>query len=290
MKSPFKFALCAALLLLPLSIAFAAAPAIEGTLQRFKSTHQIRLGYFEGSAPFSFTGDDKLPQGYSVDLCQRVSEGIGRQLGVAKLKQGWVSLGLKDRIDAVRNGRVDIECGTTTWSFSRQKLVDFSLITFVDGASLLATDASGIKRIADLEGKRVAVIRDTTTERALSAFLAKDKIKAQIIPIDGRERGMALLKNGGADAFASDRFLLFNLLKTADSTPALHLVEEDFPVEPYALALPRNDSSFRLAVDRSLAEIFRTGEINQVYARWLGQFGQPSLLLSALYVLQAIPE
>jgi ABC-type amino acid transport substrate-binding protein len=87
---------------------------------------------------------------------------------------------LKDRIEAIRTGRIDIECGTTTWSFTRQKLVDFSLITFVDGASLLVTDNSGIKRISDVEGKRIAVIRGTTTERALAAALAKNKNKNKI--------------------------------------------------------------------------------------------------------------
>ena len=235
-------------------------------------------------------GPKSRPLGYSVDLCQRVTESIQRQLGIAKIRTVWVPLGLKDRIEAVRKGRIDIECGTTTWSFTRQEQVDFSLITFVDGASLLVTDASNIKHIADLDGKRVAVIRGTTTERALASVLTRGKIKAQVIPIDTRERGTDLLKDGGADAFASDRFLLFSLLKSTESARPLRLVEEDFSVEPYALVLPRNDPEFRLAVNRSLADLFRSGEINQVYERWLQQFGQPSLLLSALYVLQAIPE
>jgi ABC-type amino acid transport substrate-binding protein len=281
---------CVVLLMLVQTMAFCTVASAEDTLHRIKQTQTIRLGYFEGSAPFSFTGADKTPQGYSVELCQRVTESIQRQLGLPKIRTVWVSLGLKDRIDAVRTGRIDIECGTTTWSFTRQKQVDFSLITFVDGASLLVTDGSNIKRIADMDGKRVAVIRGTTTERALTSVLAKDKIKAQVIPIDTRERGIALLKDGGADAFASDRFLLFSLMKSTESAKPLRLVEEDFSVEPYALALPRNDSEFRLAVNRGLADLFRSGEINQVYTRWLEQFGQPSLLLSALYVLQAIPE
>jgi ABC-type amino acid transport substrate-binding protein len=285
-----RLAPCAILLLLLQTMAFCTAASAEDTLQRIRDTQKIRLGYFEGSAPFSFTGSDKAPQGYSVDLCQRVAEAIQHQLGLHRIRIVWVPLGLKDRIEAVRTGRIDIECGTTTWSFTRQKLVDFSLITFIDGASLLVANDSGIKRLADVEGKRVAVIRGTTTERALVAALAKYKIKAEVIPIDKRERGIGLLKEGGADAFASDRFLLFNLLKTTESQRPLRLIDEDFSVEPYALALPRNDPEFRLAVNRGLADLFRSGEINQVYARWLEQFGQPSLLLSALYVLQAIPE
>src|SRR5688572_1485276 len=78
------------------------------TLARVKETRQIRLGYFEGSAPFSATGADKTPEGYSVDLCERVAAGIQRQLGLAQLKTVWVPLGLRDRIEAVRSGRIDI--------------------------------------------------------------------------------------------------------------------------------------------------------------------------------------
>src|SRR5258706_212037 len=264
--------------------------AAEDTLARIKETRQIRMGYFEGSAPFSSTGTDKSPQGYSVELCERVAAGIQRQIGLPQLKALWVPLALKDRIEAIRSGRIDIECGTTTWSFSRQQLVDFSLITFVDGASLLVTIDSGIKRISDAGGKRIAVIRDTTTDRALAAALAKEAVNADVVKIDSREQGVAMLTEGRVDAFASDRFLLLNIAGSIRSSRPLRLIDEDFSVEPYALVLPRNDPDFRLAVNRSLAEIFRSGEINRVYARWLEQFGQQSLLLSALYYLQAIPE
>jgi len=120
--------------------------------------------------------------------------------------------------------------------------------------------------------------------------MAGNRVKADVIRVDTRDGGMALLKDGGADAFASDRFLLSNLLRTTESPRPLRLSDEDFSVEPYALALPRNDPDFRVAVNRSLAHLFRSGEIKEVYARWFESFGPPSLLLSAIYVLQAIPE
>ena len=260
------------------------------TLARIKANGEIRMGYFGTSQPFSSTGPDKSPQGYSVDLCERVAAGIQRELGLKQLKTTWVELGLSDRIEAVRAGRIDIECGTTSWSFSRQQLVDFSLMTFIDGASLLATVDSGIKRIGDAGGKRISVIRGTTTERALTVALAKDKVQAEVIKVDSREQGFAMLTEGRVDAFASDRFLLLSAFTSLKSNKPLRLMDEDFSVEPYALALPRDDASFRIAVNRSLAEVFRSGEIAQVYEHWFGQFGQPSLLLSALYYLQQVPE
>ncbi|HEV7821973.1 MAG TPA: amino acid ABC transporter substrate-binding protein, partial [Burkholderiales bacterium] len=241
-------------------------------------------------APFSYVGTDKTPQGYSVELCKRIADGVQRGLKLPQLKTVWVELGLSDRIEAVRAGRIDIECGTTSWSFSRQQLVDFSLMTFIDGASLLATVDSGIRRISDAGAKRISVIRGTTTERALTTALAKEKVQAEVIRVDTREQGFAMLTEGRVDAFASDRFLLLNSFTSLKSNKPLRLMDEDFSVEPYALALPRDDPNFRIAVNRSLADVFRSGDIVQVYERWFGQFGQPSLLLSALFYLQQVPE
>ena len=192
------------------------------------------------------------------------------------------------RIEAVRSGRIDIECGTTTWSFSQQ-LVDFSLITLVDGASMLVSGDSAIRRMSDTGGKRIAVIRGTTTDRALAAALAKDAVNAEIVRVDSREQGVAMLTEGRADAFASDRFLLLNIAGSIRSSRPLRLIDEDFSVEPMRSRF-RAMTGLPARGQSQPRRIFRSGEINRVYARWLERFGQPSLLLSALYYLQAIPE
>ncbi len=282
-----RFKLIAALL----ALVVCSGPAnAADTLARIKASGEIRLGYYATSAPFSYAGADKVPQGYSVELCQRVAAAIQRELGLAQLKTNWIELAAGDRVEAVRAGRVDIECGTTSWSFSRQQLVDFSLMTFIDGASMLAAADAGIKRVTDAGGKRIAVIRGTTTERALAAALARDKVQADVIKVDTREQGYAMLIEGRVDAFAADRFLLIDALTALRPPKPLRLLDEDFSVEPYALTLPRDDARFRLAVNRGLADVFRSGEIARIYDRWLGRFGQPSLLLSALYYLQQVPE
>ena len=112
-----------------------ALAADTSTLKRIRENGEIRLGYVNGAAPFSFAGEDgKAPQGYSVDLCRRIAEGVRGQLELKELRTRWVPLTVQDRLAAVREGKVDIECSTTTWTLSRQRDVDFSLIVFVDGA------------------------------------------------------------------------------------------------------------------------------------------------------------
>src|SRR5262245_20908708 len=136
MARTLLLALCASALALP---ALAQSP----TLARVKRGGEIVLGYIEGAAPFSDTDSGGQPQGYSVDLCRAVAEGLGAQLGIPGLKARWQKLTVQNRVEAVRAGRVDLECSTTTWTLTRQAMVDFSLITFVDGANVLSLSNAG---------------------------------------------------------------------------------------------------------------------------------------------------
>jgi len=219
-----------------------------------------------------------------------VVDGIAEQLKRKELKVRWVKLTLQNRIDAVRKKQVDIECGTATWTFSRQRLVDFSLITFVDGGSILTRVQTDARHIGDFGGKRIAVIGGTTTETALRDSLKRGLIAAEVVLIKGRDEGLELLRQGQVDGLASDRTALIGVVVTRAAGDAFRLLEEDFSIEQYALMLPRNDADFRIAVNRALARLYRSGEIRRVYDRWLGPLGPPSVLLSATYFIQSLAE
>jgi glutamate/aspartate transport system substrate-binding protein len=278
-------------LIFALLVALLAAPAAAQTLDKIRKSGVITLGYIDGAAPFSFADGNGQPQGYSVELCSAVADGVAAQLKRQGLKVRWVKLTIQDRIDAVRTGKVDLECSTTTWTLSRQQLVDFSLMTFVDGGSLLVKSEAEIGRLADFEGKRIAVISGTTTERALRQSLVRRTVKAELVTVKARDEGLTLLREGQVDAFASDRTALIGVVVMNRSAPGMYkLLDQDFSIEQYALMLRRGDHGFRLAVNRVLARIYRSGEIEQIYARWLGPLGPPSVLLSATYFIQNLAE
>jgi ABC-type amino acid transport substrate-binding protein len=269
------------------------APAIASaqTLDKIRKSGVIALGYIDGAAPFSFTDGNGEPQGYSVDLCRAVAQGIAAQLKRQGMKTRWVKLTIQNRIDAVRKKEVDLECSTTTWTLSRQQLVDFSLVTFVDGGSLLVGAESSTGRLQDLGGKRIAVIRGTTTDKALRAALARYDVKAEVVPVEKRDEGLALLRETQVEALAADRTTLIGVVVMSRSGPGnFRLLDQDFSIEQYALMLPRNDHDWRLAVNRQLARVYRSGQIQDIYARWLGPLGPPSVLLSATYFIQTISE
>src|SRR4030095_1553484 len=146
--------------------------------KKIKASSSLTLGYLESAPPFSFPGPDKRPVGYSIDLCTHIASSIQKPLG-GSLKLNWVPVTTENRLEMVASGKVDIECGTSTASLSRQERVDFSIMTFVDGGGLLTKKDFNLRATADLTDKRIAIIPGTTTETALSKFLKEEFVSVK---------------------------------------------------------------------------------------------------------------
>jgi ABC-type amino acid transport substrate-binding protein len=266
-----------------------ATPGAD-TLRKIRESGHIALGYRDSSRPFSYLGDGGQPIGYTIDLCTRVVTEVKAATGRQDLKIDWVRVTPDDRIGAVTGGRIDLECGSTTASLSRQEQVDFSYPTFVDGGSLLVAADANVRTPADLAGKPIAVIPKTTTEGALASWLARQGVKAEVLPVREHAEGLAAVADGRAVAYASDRTILIGLGLAYQGSRRLIVMEDFLSYEPYGLMMRRRDPDFRLIVNRALAEVYRTAEIVPIYNRWFGDWGPPSRLLGAMYLLNSVPE
>ncbi len=267
----------------------AAGQELDGTLKKIKTSETFTLGYLESAPPFSFPGPDRRPVGYSIDLCTQIASAIQKQLGVS-LKLNWVPVTTANRLDMVASGKVDIECGTSTASLSRQERVDFSLMTFVDGGGLLTKSDLKLGAVADLADKRIAIIPGTTTETALQKYLKEEFVAVKTVPVKNHVEGIAAIEKGSADAFASDRGILIGLAVTSKDPSLFALPSIIFSYEPYGFMVRRNDGAFRLAVNRALAELYRSANIGSIYERWFGAFGKPSTAILSMYLLNGLPE
>ena len=268
--------------------AFAAFAAQAQTLADVKKRGALRLGYSETSVPFSFRNNEGQPSGYSVELCQRVAAAIATRAGTA-VKVEWVPLTPATRLDSVATGKVDLECGTTTVTLARREKVDISLPIFVDASTLMARGTAG-KTLAEMQGKKIAAAEGTTTLPALERALNKRFIKAEVVKTKTVIEGFEMLKAGTVDALASDRVALVGTFLQGGGAEGLGVLSEDLSYEPYALVMRKNDTEFRLLVDRVLAQIYRSGEIEAIYGRWLGPLGAPSVGLLGMYMLNSLPE
>lgn len=267
------------------------AAAQEDTLTKIKRTSAVTLGYTETSAPFSSVGAGGVPQGYSIDLCLRIADGIKKDLSLSQLDVKWAKVTAENRIASVANGAVDIECGTTTKTLSRMAQVDFTLLTFLDGGTLLVTTASGIGKLTDLPGKRVAVIPTTTTERAMHNIVKRLSLQnVTLVSVKDHAEGMAAIDAGRIDAYASDRTLLVGLVATSKDRTKLKVLDDFISYEPYAFMIRRGDANIQLAVNRALTRLYRSAEVVPIYEKWFGPFPEGGSLIAALYVLNSIPE
>ena len=285
-----KYATALVILLCMLAPQLNAAES-SATLQRIKETGTMRIGFRKNEPPMSFLDEENKPTGYSIDLCTRIANEVKQTLDNKDIAIEFVPVSAAERFEAVAQGKIDILCGSTTKTLSRAKLVDFTQLTFVTGASLLSLDDSGIDGISGLQEKKVAVVKGTTTIDQLNRALKDAFIDATIVPVDSATDGMKGLVAGEVDAFASDQVVLIGLALTNKGTEKFSIAEEVFSYEPFALAVRRNDSDFRLIADRTLARLNRTGQISPIYGRWFGKFSSKvPIMLEAMYALNSTPE
>ena len=263
----------------------------ETTLQKISRTGEFVIGYRTDASPLSYENAQGQPSGYSVDLCRRIAAQVKMHLGKDDIETRFVPVSSDERISAVKKGKIDIECGSTTITLTRQEEVDFTLPTFVTGGSVLSLTKSGIQDMSGLSGKRVGVVKDTTTVDKLKTYLQRNLIDAEVVIVDNRKEGMLRLERGGVDAFASDQIVLIGQVIEALSPNQYSLVTETFSYEPYALVVRRNDADFRLVANTAIVQIYRSGQHIQIYNKWIGRIGiQPPPILVAMYQLSTLPE
>ena len=279
-------------LIVAASLAAAGAMAQTGpnTLGKIKAAKAINVAYSADSLPFSFAGPNSEPAGYSIDLCKRVIAQIGRAVGEPNLKVNWLAGSVTERLQMVASGRADLECANTTQTQSRLANVDFSNLIFIDASGFLVKAGAPINQLADLGGKRVAVLKGTTTETRLNEALSRRLVNATVVAITDAGEGVAMVESGSVDAYAGDKIKLVGLAIQAKEPARLALLADELSFEPYAMALPRYDSALRLEVNRALTQVYLGGDIETIYAQWLGKLGRPSALLAVLYLLNSIPD
>ena len=283
---------CGALLVAAVLAAAGAAQADEasgGTLDRIRQQKVIRIAYREDAPPFSYKDGAGEPAGLIVDLCKAVAEHMARQLTLSSLSVSYVSVTATDRFEAIQQHKADLLCEPTSETLSRRELVDFSIATFVDGASLMIRP-NGPHNLQELAGRKIGVLAGTTTEQELRNSLADAGITAEVIPAKTHTDGLAMLDDARISGYFADRSILVDLLKNSKEPDKLVLADVYLTIEPYALALPRGDTGFRLEVDRALSHIYRSGELGPMFARAFGSNFQMGPILQTLYLVSSLPD
>jgi glutamate/aspartate transport system substrate-binding protein len=278
------------LLLLVAAVLPAVAPAqtTDRAVQRIRERKAVTVAYRTDARPFSYE-DGGQPAGYSVDLCKRVATSLGQQLKVEPLAVKWVPANVQTRLDLVKKGQVDMECGTTTATLSRMGEVDFSNPIWVDTTALLVKKSSGAKNLGGLGGKSIAVVAGTPNAKALEDALKKGLVNAKVVAAKNYDEAIALLEEGKTDAFAAGRVMVLGMVNKLKDASQYELLDDEIGYVPYAIMLPLGATGLRAGVNRALSQIYGSDAISDVFR---GTFGnaKPSPALLIMYRLNIYPE
>jgi glutamate/aspartate transport system substrate-binding protein len=263
--------LLAAQLLATAAFTSALAQSSEGlslTLARIKNAHVVHLGYRESSPPFSFLDQANRPIGYSLELCEAVVDEIGVEVDDPNLRIEYVKVTSDDRIQAVLQNRIDLECGSTTANSERAKQVAFSPLMFVAGTKLMVPKASSVQSVTDLKGKTVVVTKGTTNEQAMHSADKKFSLGLNIVTAPDHEQSYQMLADGKADAFATDDILLYGLIARHKSQDKFRVTGDYLSYDPYGIMFRKGEPQLSAVVERAFRKLGSNHDLIPLYEKW----------------------
>ena len=245
-----------------------AGEGLSPTLSAIKNAHVVHLGYRESSPPFSFLDQANRPIGYSLELCEAVVDEIGIEVDDPNLRIEYVKVTSDDRIQAVLDKKIDLECGSTTANAERGKQVAFSPLMFVAGTKLMVPKASPVQAATDLKGKTVVVTKGTTNEQAMHNVDKKFSLGLNIVTASDHEQSYQMLVDGKADAFATDDILLYGLIARHKSQDKFHVVGDYLSYDPYGIMFPKGDPELSAVVERAFRKLGSNHDLVPLYEKW----------------------
>ena len=268
----------------------AQAQELTGTLKKIKDTGTITIGHREASIPFSYLDDKQQPVGYAMDLCMKVVDAVKAELKMPNLKVALQPVTSANRIPLLQNGTIDIECGSTTNSVERQKQVAFGPTYFVINVSAVVKKTSGIKTMAELNGKAISTTSGTTAVPLLKKYEKTANIDVKEIYGKDHAESMQLLTTDRVSAFVMDDILLAGQVANQPNPGDYVIFPESLRTEPYGMMLRREDPQFKSLVHRAVGAVYKSGEIEKIFSKWFASAIPPRGVNLHFQITPAIRE
>lgn len=257
-------------LALAVSAVCAAAQAEEpvGTLVKVKRTGVITLGVQTASIPFSYEDGKGSYQGYSVDLCLKAAAAVKAHLGLENLQVKMRPVNALTRIELIRSGEIDLSCDAPTNNIERGRLVSFLPTMYVASNRWVSKKTAGLHTLNDLRGKTVISAPGTTAMKIIHELNESNHLDLKIIDAKSHAGAFEQVRTGEVDAYVMDDILLAGIVAVSQSPEDYEISKQPLSIEPYGIIERRDDPAFKAVVDGALADIYRSGEGEQIYNKW----------------------
>jgi glutamate/aspartate transport system substrate-binding protein len=246
----------------------AGAQELTGTLKKIKEAGSITIGHRDASVPFSYLDDKQQPIGYSMDICGKIVDAVKAELKMPNLQVKLNPVTSATRIPLLANGTIDLECGSTTNNLDRQKQVSYVYTTFVTANRILSKKSSKIAKLEDLKGKTIVSTSGSTNLKQVTELNASKNLGMNILTAKDHAEAFLMVETDRAAAFVMDDILLYSLA-AGSKAPGDYVVSNDaLSVEPYGIMVRKDDAPFKKVADNAVAALFKSGDINKIYAKW----------------------
>jgi glutamate/aspartate transport system substrate-binding protein len=247
-----------------------ALPAVaqEGTLKKIKDSGSITIGHRDASLPFSYYDDKQQPIGYAMDLCAKIVDAVKAELKMPNIKTNYQLVTSANRIPLMANGTIDLECGSTTNNVARQEQVWFTMTHFVTANRWVSKKSAKLKSLQNLKGKTIVSTAGTTNIKQITEINAAQNLGMNIISANGHPEAFQMVETGRAVAFVMDDILLAGLVAQSRSPKDYEISSVALSVEPYGIMVRKDDKAFKEVADKALSQVYKSGQINAIYAKW----------------------
>ncbi|HYC98337.1 amino acid ABC transporter substrate-binding protein [Brevundimonas sp.] len=250
------------------------APAfVSPTLEAIKRRGRLNCGVHEGLVGFAYTDNRGEWRGFDADFCRALAAAV---LGNPDAVR-FVPLTSSQRFDALRGGRVDVLWRATSWTLSREvsEGIRFAGVNYYDGQGFLVRRSLDLASAAELNGARVCVQRETTSELNASDFFRARGIEYRPVVAANGEAARNAYAREDCDAFSADISALA-AARTLLSNPEQHVILPDvISKEPLGPAVKRGDESWTSIVRWTLNALILAEELG-VTAANAGQMAEDS--------------
>ena len=244
------------------------AADLDGTLKKIKETKTITLGYRESSIPLSYLDGKQQPVGYSMDVCMEIVDAVKDELNIPDLQVKLNPITSQTRIPLMMNGTVDLDCGSTTNTKTRQKQVSFLYTHFVTGIKLLVKKKEEISSYRDLKGKTVVAVNGTTSERLFRELNNKENLDIKLLLASDMAEAFLMVETERGEAWPIDESVLYPLIALSKNPEEFEVVGEFMSYEPISIMIRKDDPQFKRLGDETLKKLFDSGKIYKMYEKW----------------------
>ena len=244
----------------------------ETVVEKIARTGTLTAGTSKDALPFAYRNEQGKLVGYSIDILELITSQLEEELG-QEIDLELVALQPKERIPRLMDSKVDIVCDASSFTWERDRLIDFSFSYSSTGTRLLTKKGNDFWSAESLANKRIGALAKTTNEQAIKRAQPLAEIK---IFKDRADSYQALIQ-GEIDALASDGILLESWLQTIPNPEDFEVVG-DYSREGIACMVAENNSQFLNTINYTLVEFMQgfldnRPEYVAIFERWFGAQG-----------------